>query len=958
MRIPKQSSQTSAEPAQPAAVPAAPAPAAPPSAAPASGEKPEGQAAFLSALAEEAARDQRQAAAAQAARANAEAELVPLADAPAGEPGYAVTKGPVPPAAPSPVAPARGGMPEDRDALFKVLAEEAAREQSQTAAAMAAKTGAEADRAPSPEALVRGQSAAAKELRIKTADDKAGYSIVQESAPTPPAGHDKRPQIMRKLVGAAAGLLVLIVVITAISIGFSSSSSKKPRAIAQPIPVVQPAPTPEVTPPPAFPAVLKEAAQALAAKTPVEVEVVVASADAAAQPMAVLTPTGDLMLDATNVHIRDKTAGDASIEEIRSASRAAIYASVAAKLREKGLAPAEAEPSAAGSPGELRSRLKVFISTAPAWERFNFTEGGTPVPVMQGRSGRPPAPNFMRRGGRALSGGAAFVPPTPVKLWEKLVSSGLTLDALFLPSIAATWGAVSTDDAHADPVPCGVRISIVRVAWEVGGQTHELIGLPAEADTTLSGKEAEAGAALPFHRPKELREIQLTGQMGPDRICLLSGFCQYDDADLRGDAAEAGKLAAGLLVAPEADWQTFWDGKADRNSIAAACRNILRLGGGPAIVETMTATPDRLPRLSADALVAVLKEERSCPEWVSPFLPLHGPCGDAALICLARQAKEENENDFLQWVAKPADHSPESVQAACCALIELGRPGPEVNALIDTHAVQAFPEVRSPRGSLLFPPQTTQTVLAWLIRSGTASQRTGAAVAVVTGGNVRELQDEVRAFVSQSLGSDPETLGRLCKGIEKEQSPLAFQILSSMAREFIQSDVGDRFPPAAALADAGAPLPTERFSRTLAAQVCAGLARFDKFEAGKVLVGLLQSPGPATRYCAIETLIALDDVDASKEIRARFDALSRQARNAYEMQEWDLVNPVKNKLCRYDVPMISAENALKSGGRAKEVIEICDGIIKENPSPTLVERARDMKRQAEKLLQPRAGAPR
>jgi len=266
--------------------------------------------------------------------------------------------------------------------------------------------------------------------------------------------------------------------------------------------------------------------------------------------------------------------------------------------------------------------------------------------------------------------------------------------------------------------------------------------------------------------------------------------------------------------------------------------------------------------------------------------------------------------------------------------------------------------VHSPRGSLLFPPQTTQTVLAWLIRSGTASQRTGAAVAVVTGGNVRELQDEVRAFVSQSLGSDPETLGRLCKGIEKEQSPLAFQILSSMAREFMQSDVGDRFPPAAALADAGAPPPTERFSRTLAAQVCAGLARFDKFEAGKVLVGLLQSPGPATRYCAIETLIALDDVDASKEIRARFDALSRQARNAYEMQEWDLLNPVKNKLCRYDVPMISAENALKSGGRAKEVIEICDGIIKDNPSPTLVGRARDMKRQAEKLLEPRPGAPR
>ena len=317
------------------------------------------------------------------------------------------------------------------------------------------------------------------------------------------------------------------------------------------------------------------------------------------------------------------------------------------------------------------------------------------------------------------------MPATPVNLWEKLVTGGMTLSALFAVGGPENWRGVAADDAHADPLPCGLRISIVRVAWEVGGQTHELTGPPAET-----------GAAPPFLRPKQLHEIQLTGQMGADRICLLSGFIQYDDLDLHGAVAEAGKRAAGLLVAPAADWQTFWDGTADREAIAAACRNVLRLGGGPAIVAIVTATPDRLPHPSADALVSVLRDERSSPEWAGPFLALHGPFGDAALICVARQAKEgeENEKDFLRWVAAPADHSAESVQAACCALIDLGRPSPELNALIDKGAVKAFPEVRSPRGSLMFPPQTAQTVLEWLLCSGTAGQRVGAAVAAVAEG--------------------------------------------------------------------------------------------------------------------------------------------------------------------------------------------------------------------------------
>jgi hypothetical protein len=959
MRIPNQAPQTPEAPAQPAA-----APATPPPAAPAGGDAPGGQDAFLAALAEETAREQREAAAPKAAKADAEAELMPLHDAPAGEPGYGVTEGPVPPAAaPDPVAPVGEGVPEDKDAFFQVLAEQAAREQAEAAAAQAAKTDAEAESAPSPEATVRGQSSAVKELRIKRADDKSGYAIAGGPLPKAPAEYEVQPQPPWKLIGAAAGVFLLIILIIAIKVGASGSSSRR-KLPAKEVPVLRTpsAPQPEAAAP-ELPTALKAVAQALAARTLVEVEVVEAATDAAAERMPVLTPAGDLMLDATNVRIRGKSGAGDSIEELRSASRSAVYKSVAARLQERGLTPVEAGRSAAGNPEGSRSRLKVFISATPAWAEFSFRERPAPLSMiddMPSQSGQPsqhrPTRFSSHRTDRALSHVSLAPPSEPVKLWERLVSGGTRIGARFGFGTAQDWLAIPTDDLHGDPLPCGLRISIVRVVWEVSGQTYELTGRAAEADTTPFGNEAETGAASPFHRPKHLREVQLSGQMNPDRTFLLSGLCQYDDVDLYGGAEEAGKLAAGLLGAPDADWQRLLDGKADNDAIAAACRNILRLDGGPAIIEVLTAKPERLPRSSMGMLVSVLKEERSSPQWASPFLAVRGPCGDAALICLARQPREENQKDFLQWVTTPADHSPESVQAACCALIDLGRPGPEVNALIDSHAVKAFSEVRSPRGSLAFPSQTAQTVLEWLIRNGTDSQRIGAAVAAATGRN-SELQGEVRAFVSQSLRSDPKTLYILCKGIEKEQSPLAFEILSSVARQLMQTDAGDRFPPPAALAEGGGPPLTGRYSRTVAALVCAGLARFDRFEAGKALVGLMQSPGPATRYCAIETLMALDDVDVSKEIRARFDFLSKRPRNAYEAQEWELLNPLKNKLCRYDIPILSAENALKNGARTKEVIEICDGIIKENPSPTLVERARNLKSQAEKVLERSPSTP-
>jgi DNA-directed RNA polymerase subunit RPC12/RpoP len=955
MRVPTRPPPKAAEPAPPAA-----AETPPPSAAPATEGLAQDKAAFFRALIEETEREQRQAAAAKAAREQAEAELTPLSEPLAGGSDSIAVEGarPPTPAKPPAVPPASGGTPEEKDALFDALAEEVAREQREMDYLKPAPTRAEAGRAPSPEGALRGRSAAATELRVKSAADKAGYALAGAAPPPPPPSPEERPSPTRKPLGAAVGLLLLILLIIGTWLGLSS---KKPPPKAEPT-VSAPAPfAPPTVKAPGLPAALKEADAALADKALVEVEVDETGAEAAAPQIPILTPTGDLMLDLTNLHIRDKSDADVSLQEMRSAIRSAVNESVTAQLREKGLTLAEAGGSAAAKPDEAHSRLKVLIRASPAWAAFDFRgapPAGESAPVQPIRPPRFRPPFRRSRETQLRLRGVPLAPMNPVKFWERLSSEGLTVNARFGAGMAQNWSATAADDPQADLLPCGLRVSIVRLAWEVGEREHDLIGLPGRSDTTLLGEGAEAsasggqaGVAVPFQRPKKIREIQLTGRMGPGRTCLISGFCQYEDVDLRDGAGEAGKLVASYLVAPEADWNTFWEGKAGRESLAAACRNILRLDGGPAIAERLTAEPDELPSPSADVLAAVLEEKHGNPDWALPFLTLKGPCGDAALIGLARQPKAENEKYFLEWVGAPANHSPESVQAACCALIDLGRPSPELDDLIDKHAVGAFSEVRSPSACLAFPPQTAQTVLDWLIRNGTDSQWIGAVAAVVDG-NIEKLHDTAREFVSQSLRSDPETICSLCKGIEKSRSPLAFEILSAVAqRQLMQSDAGDRFLPPADLFNAGGTLPTGRYSRTVAALVCAGLARFDRFEAGKVLARLMGSPGPATRYCAIETLIALDDVDVSPDIRARLDQLNRQERDAYEQQEWELLNSAKNRLCRYDVPLLSAKNAVENGINLKGVVETCNGIIGENPSPAVVERARELKRQAEKLLE-------
>lgn len=425
MRVPNPAAHTAAEAAQPSAAPAAPAPQAP-----ASEAVPADQADFFRALAEEAARERREADAAKAAKAAAEAELTPLSEGisggpsaaiedleiqtAAGEPGHAAAESPVPPpVAPRPNAPAGESVPDDKEALFKALAEEAAREQREAEAAKAAKASAEAELPPSPEAIARGQSSAAKELRIKTVADKSGYAVANVPEPSM---QDTRPRSLRKWIGVAAGLLLLVILIgISINVGLSSSSrssssGSKPAPKEKPVsdtPVVSPPSTPAITPP-ELSAPLKEAAQALADKASVEVEVVETAAEAAVQPMPMLTPAGDVLLDVTNLHIRDKNGADASFQEMRSAIQSAVCESVAAALREKGLTAAQAGESAAGNPGEAHSRLKVFISATPAWAGFSFRGSGTSGPEnMPSRPALPPRLGPSPRGSRHTQ----FTPP-------------------------------------------------------------------------------------------------------------------------------------------------------------------------------------------------------------------------------------------------------------------------------------------------------------------------------------------------------------------------------------------------------------------------------------------------------------------------------------------------------------------------------------------------------------------
>ena len=260
-----------------------------------------------------------------------------------------------------------------------------------------------------------------------------------------------------------------------------------------------------------------------------------------------------------------------------------------------------------------------------------------------------------------------------MKLWERLLNGGLAFGATGRPEAPQNSVALPTDDAQSDPLPCGLRVSIVRVVWEIGDRTFDLIGARPKR-TRLSPAARRRDAAVPSSEGTP-RNSASPGRWARTESAFSPASCQYNDVDLHGTP----RRRANWWPAPRrarGGLETFWEGKADKDTspplAGISCGSAVGRGlssrdrhAGPAAAS------------SADALASVLKEERSSPEWAGPFLALHGPFGNAAMICLARQAKEENEKDFLQWVAEPADHSPASVQAACCALIDLGRPGPE-----------------------------------------------------------------------------------------------------------------------------------------------------------------------------------------------------------------------------------------------------------------------------------------
>jgi hypothetical protein len=99
--------------------------------------------------------------------------------------------------------------------------------------------------------------------------------------------------------------------------------------------------------------------------------------------------------------------------------------------------------------------------------------------------------------------------------------------------------------------------------------------------------------------------------------------------------------------------------------------------------------------------------------------------------------------------------------------------------------------------------------------------------------------------------------------------------------------------------------------------------------------------------------MGIDDVDTALDIRHRYQEILKKGdqRTAFEAQEFLLVNPATCSLCRYDTRMLRVKNDLDNN-MAKEAIEECDTIINENPSPKLVQLAKDKKAEAEKLLKP------
>ena len=135
----------------------------------------------------------------------------------------AARRPPTSPAMPPPKAPCRrrqprrrrssGGMPEDKDAFFKALAE-----RGRARATRDGRREGGPKQAPKPSRRLRPKrSSAADQPQSRNSASRrppTSPAMAVAEGPVPPrTGHDMRPHPLRKLIGAAVGLLLLIVII-------------------------------------------------------------------------------------------------------------------------------------------------------------------------------------------------------------------------------------------------------------------------------------------------------------------------------------------------------------------------------------------------------------------------------------------------------------------------------------------------------------------------------------------------------------------------------------------------------------------------------------------------------------------------------------------------------------------------------------------------------------------------
>lgn len=769
----------------------------------------------------------------------------------------------------------------------------------------------------------------------------SGYAVAEEREARPVDPNkvdDTAPaRTWPRSVKLGAGAVVAVIVLAAVGFGLRTSGKEKgirldPPPAAAPAPVRPGGTTPGASAwPPTKPAALARVEEALLRGRTIQVDVVEMDAREGLKPLLLAGSARAADLDVGDVTLRDGAGGGTSLRLIQSNLLTWLREELAARLKARGLTVVSAADLSRAAGAAPASRVQVVVKFAPATAGFMFQSRS-----VRSTPARGPAVPEDAGAGRPASPRARFL--------DSLASLNGERAEKFEPADAygalrgTHWIAMPSDDPGAEQIVCGVRVSLAQVTWDLGGQKLTLLA-PAAPGVT--------GELSFTHRPRALREVQLanrseTGE-GP---AVIAGHCAYDDLNLRKPSDDAAAAAAALLASPDSAWEVVWSALSqDSEVLTAAYRHLLRLGAGESVASICGAQADRVQPGSLEALAAVLKDPGNNPAWVAPFTKVKGPCADAAVTCLARRGEASGREQFQQWLASPGEHSPESVQAAAGALIDLGQKSADLEAAIANRTVKEFPSVRVPRGALALSPAAAQVVLDWLMQEGSPYQR-ATAVAAAAAGNVEALRPQVRAYLDRPT-LDPEALVGLCRTLEKAQGPMAFDVFATVARRCLaRTEVGERQVAVAADAsgmsgDGVTGVPRHRL--TLAWLVCEALVRIDKEKAGEVFVDLLRSPGGATRIAAIEGLLVTEYPDAGDEILTRYTELNKKPaamRDPWERQEYDLLKRENLKLRHYDIALRSAD-ALREGGKADDAKAEYRRIVREKPGSKLARRAQD-----------------